>query len=163
MNREKSTLSKMFQVLIELRHMDVNPARLGETAVGKIVKRQAYLSLRISSALWIPAGVVSADSADSILHRHESRRSSRADMEKGQSAEAHDLSGPDDVKERQWKRVPIHRDLVPILEAVRYGQVVGLDSVFLHNGQPVTHRTRCDGVGIGKWPKLGFDPSSAFP
>ena len=45
-NREKSTLSKMLQVLVELRYMDVNPARLVKSLSGKSGERQVYLSSR---------------------------------------------------------------------------------------------------------------------
>ncbi len=45
-NREKSALSKLFQVLIELRHMDVNPARLVKPLSEKFSKRQAYIGYK---------------------------------------------------------------------------------------------------------------------
>ena len=33
--------------------------------------------------------------------------------------------GPEDVKEGHWKRVPIHDDLVPVLEEVMKVQAIG--------------------------------------
>ena len=50
------------------------------------------------------------------------------------------LLGADNTKERRSKRVPIHRDLVPVLEDALKVQAIGTDRVFLHNGKPVTHR-----------------------
>ena len=43
-NKEKAALSKMFQVLMELRHVDVNPARLVKNLSEKSGERQVYVS-----------------------------------------------------------------------------------------------------------------------
>ena len=45
------------------------------------------------------------------------------------------LLRPEDVKERRWKRVPIHRDLVPVLEEVLKVRSIGSDKIFLINGR----------------------------
>jgi hypothetical protein len=66
--------------------------------------------------------------------------------------------GPDDVKEGQWKRVPIHVDLVPILEEVMKVQAIGKDHVFLHNDEPVTHRDQLRWCWDRKSAKAGLDP-----
>jgi integrase len=44
------------------------------------------------------------------------------------------------TKEGHWKRVPIHRELVPILENVLRVQALGTDKVFLIGGKP-PHRS----------------------
>jgi hypothetical protein len=44
-NKEKAALSKMFQVLIELRHVDVNPANLVKNLSERSGEREVYLSL----------------------------------------------------------------------------------------------------------------------
>jgi integrase len=72
------------------------------------------------------------------------------------------LLGPDDVKERKWKRVPIHRDLAEILESLRSGRVVGLDSVFLHNGQPVIDPDQVRWCWDRNVVKVGIDPAPRF-
>jgi integrase len=45
------------------------------------------------------------------------------------------LLAPTDTKEGHWKRVPIHRELVPILEDVLRVQSLGSDKVFLIGGK----------------------------
>jgi hypothetical protein len=45
-NKEKAALSKMFQVLMELRHVDVNPAKLVKNLSEKSGEREVYLSLQ---------------------------------------------------------------------------------------------------------------------
>ncbi len=45
-NKEKAALSKLFQVLIELRHLDVNPARLVKNLSEKSGQRQVYIGLQ---------------------------------------------------------------------------------------------------------------------
>jgi len=162
-NREKSTLSKMFQVLIELRHMDVNPVRLVKPLSEKSDKRQAYLSRedfeRISVQLPDWYRTIAQTAYYTGMRRGEilGLTWKRVNLRKRMV-----YLGPDDVKERQWKRVPIHRDLVPILELVRCGQVVGLDSVFLHNGQPVTDPTQVRWCWDRKVAKVGLDPAPRF-
>ncbi|MGO9569515.1 MAG: tyrosine-type recombinase/integrase [Desulfomonilaceae bacterium] len=162
-NREKSTLSKMFQVLIELRHMDVNPARLVKPLSEKSDKRQAYLShsdfqrITVNLPDWYrpiaQTAYFTGMRRGEILGLTWRRVSLRKRMV---------YLGPDDVKEREWKRVPIHRDLVPILERVRSGLVVGLDSVFLHNGHPVTDPTQVRWCWDRKAAKVELDPAPRF-
>ena len=42
-NKEKSALSKMFQVLIELQHLDANPARMVKNLSEKSGEREVYI------------------------------------------------------------------------------------------------------------------------
>ncbi len=140
-NKEKAALSKMFQVLIELRHVDANPARLVKNVSEKNAKRGAYVSLadfhRIVGVLPVWFRPIAQTAYYTGMRRGEvlglTRRSVRLDRRLI-------LLGPDDTKERQRKRVPIHRDLVPILESVMRVQSMGTDRIFLRNGEPVTHR-----------------------
>ena len=48
------------------------------------------------------------------------------------------LIGPEDTKEGNWKRIPIHRDLVPVLEEVMKVRALGNDRVFLRDGLSFT-------------------------
>jgi integrase len=140
-NKEKAALSKMFQVLIELRQVDANPARLVKNVSEKNAKRGAYVSfedfLRIVGVLPVWFRPIAQTAYYTGMRRGEvlglTRRSLRLDRRLI-------LLGPDDTKERQRKRVPIHRDLVPVLESVMRVQAMGTDRIFLHNGEPVTHR-----------------------
>ena len=47
-NREKGTLSKLFQVLVELRRLDANPVRLVKNLSQKSEEREVYLSFATS-------------------------------------------------------------------------------------------------------------------
>ena len=44
-NKEKSALSKVFQVLLELRHVDINPARLVKNLSEQSGEREVYIGL----------------------------------------------------------------------------------------------------------------------
>ena len=59
-NKEKAALSKMLQVLMELRHVDVNPARLVKNLSEKSGERQVYISHEDSRRSWnsCPCGSV---------------------------------------------------------------------------------------------------------
>lgn len=50
-NKEKSALSKMFQVLVELRHLEVNPARLVPKLSEKSGEREVYISAEDFTAI----------------------------------------------------------------------------------------------------------------
>ena len=162
-NKEKGTFSKMFQVLIELRHLDVNPARLVKPLSEKSSKRHAYLGLadfrRILSLLpeWYRPIALTAYITGMRRGEVLGLTWKRVDLRKRMI-----FLGPEDVKEGQWKRVPIHQDLVPILEAARSGRVVGLDSVFLHNGRPVVGKDQVRWCWDRNVAKLGFDPAPRF-
>lgn len=162
-NREKSALSKLFQVLIELRHMDINPARLVKPLSEKFSKRQAYVSYKDFQAilghlpLWFRP-------VAQIAYYTGMRRGEILGLtwKKINLRKRIIYLGPDDVKERQWKRVPIHMDLMPILENIRTEQVVGLDRVFLHNGQPVDQKSQVRWCWERKASKTGLDPAPRF-
>jgi integrase len=140
-NKEKSALSKMFQVLLELRHLDVNPARLVRNLSEKNSKRAAYVSFKdfrciveVLPAWFKPIALTAYYTG---MRRGEvlalTRKSVRLDRRLI-------LLGSQETKERQRKRVPIHRELAPILETVMKVQAMGTERIFLHNGMPVTHR-----------------------
>jgi len=46
---------------------------------------------------------------------------------------------PEHVKERDWKRVPIHKDLLPELSELVAATLDYTSPIFLHNGKPVVH------------------------
>jgi integrase len=70
--------------------------------------------------------------------------------------------GPDDVKERQWKRIPIHRDLVPILEQVLRVLPLGHEYVFHNKGKTVTHKDQLRWCWDRKVSKSGLEPAPRF-
>jgi integrase len=121
-NWEMATLSKLFGVLIELQLLDSNPCRLIKRLSDKAGERSVYLSVKTVETiagkcpawyqpiLW--TGFYTGMRRGEILgltrkRLHLSRRIV--------------YLGPDNVKEGKWKRVPIHRDLVPILRTVLDG------------------------------------------
>ncbi len=140
-NKEKAALSKMFQVLMELRHVDVNPARLVRNLSEKNSKRGAYVGFHdfrcIVEALPAWFRPIAQTGYYTGMRRGEvlglTRKSVRLDRRLI-------LLGSQETKERQRKRVPIHLDLAPILETVMKVQAMGTERIFLHNGMPVTHR-----------------------
>jgi integrase len=140
-NKEKAALSKMFQVLIELRHLDINPARLVRNFSEKENQRQAYISFRDFDRIveCLPAWFrpIAQTAYYTGMRRGEVVGLTREKVSLGKRMI---YLRPDDVKEGEWKRVPIHRDLVPILEDVLKVRALGTDRIFLHNGKAVTHR-----------------------
>lgn len=162
-NKEKGTLSKMFQVLIELRYVDVNPARLVKPLSEKSSKRHAYLSYAdfqlISMLLPDWYRPIAETAYYTGMRRGEilGLTWKRVNLRKRMI-----YLGPDDVKERQWKRVPVHKDLMPILDNIRMKQIVSLDRVFLHNGQPVDHKDQVRWCWDRNVAKTELDPAPRF-
>jgi len=137
-NKERSALSKMFQVLIEMELCDRNPVRLVKGPDERDGKREVYVSFEDFNWLvsnlppWLKPivrtlyftgmrrGEVLSMTWDNVnlqsriirLHAHQ-------------------------TKEHQQKRIPIHRVLVPILEAVGKLRSISTDKVFLtERGKP---------------------------
>ncbi len=129
-NREKGTLSKMFQVLIEMRLLEVNPCRLIKNLSQKSEERQVYLSLadvtRIADACpeWFRSIIWT--SYYTGMRRGEIIGMTKRNLK---LTKRMIYLRPDETKEHHWKRVPIHHDLVPILEASLQVSTAG-DGVF---------------------------------
>jgi integrase len=136
-NKEKAALSKMFQVLMELRHVDVNPARLVKNLSEKSGEREVYLSLQdfyeILDRLpqWVRPIAVTAYHTG--MRRGEVLGLNRKHVNLDNRIM---LLRPEDVKEGKWKRVPIHRDLAPTISDVMKVQAIGSDKIFLVRGKP---------------------------
>ncbi len=162
-NKEKATLSKMLQVLVELRHVDVNAARLVKNLSEKSGERQVYIShedfQKILQFLPVWFRPIAQTAYYTGMRRGEvvGLTRKRVNLRKRMI-----FLGPEDVKEGQWKRVPIHVDLVPILEDVMKVQAIGTDHIFLHNGKPVTHRDQLRWCWDRKSAKAGLDPHPRF-
>jgi integrase len=136
-NREKGTLSKMFQVLVELRLIETNPCRLVKNVSQKTEERQVYLSLSDFDRIvdlapaWLKPILMTAyftgmRRGEILGLTHSQINLSRRMI----------LLGPQDTKEGHWKRVPIHRDLLPVLDKVLRVQSLGSDHVFLLKDRP---------------------------
>jgi integrase len=131
-NREKGTLSKMFQVLTELQYVEGNPCRLIKNLSQKTEERQVYLSLddvsRIAECCpgWFRSIIWT--SFYTGMRRGEIVGLTRKQVNLGKRMI---YLGPGNTKERDWKRVPIRRDLVTILEEALRISALGSDKVFL--------------------------------
>jgi integrase len=162
-NKEKATLSRLFEVLIESRYLDVNPARMVKPLSEKNAKRHVYLSnadfrkiLAVIPAWYAPIVQVAYYSGmrrGEILGLTWKRVNLKTRMI---------YLGPDEVKERNWKRVPIHQELVSILEGLRSQQVISLDKLFFHNGSAIQHRDQLRWAWDRKVCKLGFESKPNF-
>jgi integrase len=140
-NREKGTLSKLFQVLVELRRLDANPVRLVKNLSQKSEEREVYLSFADFTRMlgetsnWFRP--IAQTAYYTGMRRGEILGLARSQVRLGERMM---LLGPEMTKEGHWKRVPIHRELVPILENVLRVQALGTDKVFLIGGKP-PHRS----------------------
>jgi integrase len=162
-NKEKAALSKLFQVLIELRHMDVNPARLVNNLSEKESARQAYIGFddfqRILDCLPVWFRPIAQTAYYTGMRRGEVVGLTHRKVSLGKRMI---YLGPEDVKEGNWKRVPIHEDLVPTLEEVMKVRAIGTDSIFLHNGEAVNHRDELRWCWDRKVIKLNLNPFPHF-
>lgn len=118
-NRELSTLSRLFEVMIELQLVDLNPCRSIKRLSNKAGERQVYLSgytvaeIACKAPEWFQPMMWTAYYTG--MRRGEilglTRRSLKLDKRMI-------VLSPHDTKEAAWKRVPIHQDLVGILDHV---------------------------------------------
>ncbi len=138
-NREKSTLSKMFQVLMECRRVDVNPARLVKNLSEKSGERQVYISYAdFNLILFRLLGFyrpVAQMAYYTGMRKGEIRNLRRSQVNLSRRII---LIGPEDTKEGHWKRIPIHRELIPVLEDSMKLRSIGSDHVFLRDCAPLT-------------------------
>ncbi len=131
-NWETSTLSRIFGVTLELRLIDTNPVRMVEQLSRKSSEREAYISQSDVRALVekCPAWFASIvwTSFYTGMRRGEVLGLKRSEV--NFSRRIITLS-PDETKEGHWKRVPIHRELVPTLREAFKLSALGCDDVFL--------------------------------
>jgi integrase len=161
-NREKSTLSKLFQILMEFRRVDVNPARLVKNLSEKSGERQVYISCQDFNLVLahLPAWFksVAQTAYYTGMRKGEIRNLSRRRTNLSRRII---FIGPEDTKEGHWKRVPIHSELVPVLEDALKLCSIGCNHVFLRDGAPLTK-----GNGRRPWEDaveaLGLDPAPHF-
>ncbi len=137
-NKEKGALSKVFQILIENDLAARNPLREVGNLSEKSGLRQVYVSKtdfqKIVAGLpswYVPMAWTAYYTG---MRQGEIRKLTRDRLDLEQRVI---WLGPGDTKEGKHKRVPIHEDLVPILRGVLAATVVGLDRVFLKDGQPI--------------------------
>ncbi|MBM3302196.1 MAG: tyrosine-type recombinase/integrase, partial [Deltaproteobacteria bacterium] len=131
-NWETRTLSRLFRVMVEMQIVSVNPVRLVEQLSRKSSEREAYISLPDVQAIahecpeWFEGIIWTAFFTGMRRGEILSLKRNGVDL----SRRIITLS-PDETKEGHWKRVPIHRDLVPILENAMRVPVLACDDVFV--------------------------------
>jgi len=131
-NRELSTLSRLFGVMIELQLVDNNPAKLVKRLSAKSGERQAYVSMadveRIAAhcPAWFRSVIWTA-------YYTGMRRGEILELTRNQVKLSRRLIqlGPEDTKEGHWKRVPIRLELIPILDDALRVTALGCENVFL--------------------------------
>jgi integrase len=131
-NKEKAALSRLFQVLVELQHVQVNPVRLLKPLSEKNGERQVYLSfgdvrtIMAQCPAWFRPMILTAYYTG--MRRGEILGLARKQV--NLSKRIITLS-PEDTKEAHWKRVPIHSELAPVMEGRLKVTSIGTDKVFL--------------------------------
>jgi integrase len=127
----------MFQVLVEQRLVDANPCRLVKNLSQKSEERQAYLSQTDVQLIadhcpkWFRPIISTAYYTG--MRRGEILGLTRKQV--NLTKRMITLS-PDDTKEAHWKRVPIHRELIPVLENALKVTCLGTEQVFLLKDGP---------------------------
>jgi integrase len=155
-NREVSTLSRIFGVLIDHRLLEDNPVHLVHRLSEKSGQRQVYLSLQDVEKIMeqCPAWFrpIIAIAYYTGMRRGEilSLRRKQVNLSKRMI-----YLGPQDTKEGHFKRVPIPHDLVPYLEGCLKVQSIGTDRLFLIDGRPPSFeslknpwRKACEALGL---------------
>ncbi|MFH1117273.1 MAG: site-specific integrase [Pseudomonadota bacterium] len=162
-NKECGTLSRLFGVLVELQFLDANPVRLVKKLSEKSGQRQVYLSFQDVHRIidgtsdWFKRFVLTA-------YYTGARRGELMSLTRKQVDLAGRIMrfGPQDTKERNWKRVPIHRDLIPVLEECSKVRSFETDKFFLMqdaNGTRPVHKEAIKSQWRRRVDKLGFDPA----
>jgi len=138
-NWELATLSKLFGVMVELQVVDANPVRLIKRLSTKSGERQVYLSLRDVHLIadkcpeWYQPVIWTAYYTG--MRRGEIFGLTRKQINLKQRMIT---LTPEGTKERDWKRVPIHTELVPYLKATLRLSSLTSEKVFLvHDRQGV--------------------------
>lgn len=135
-NRELATLSKVFRIMIELQLVDSNPVRLVPRLSAKSGERQVYLSLQDVQKIidqcpaWFRPIILTAYYTG--MRRGEILGLTRKQVN---LAKRIITLSPEDTKEAHWKRMPIHGNLVPILEESLKVTSLETDKVFLWQGK----------------------------
>lgn len=141
LNKEKVAISAMFRVLAEARVVQVNPALMIPCISEKSGQREAYVShsdfQRVLEALPSWLRPIAQTAYYTGMRRGEILGLTRDRV--SLSRRIITLRA-DDTKEGHGKRVPIHQELVPILEGVLKIQALGVADVFLRDGRPITEQ-----------------------
>ncbi|MBI5249102.1 MAG: site-specific integrase [Desulfomonile tiedjei] len=137
-NKELTALSKLFSVLVKNDFLDRNIVREVPKLSEKDNLRQVYVAYsdfaKVLTHLpdWYAPMVLTAYYTG--MRQGEIRNLTRSQLDLDRRVIR---LGPKDTKERSHKRVPIHDDLVPVLEHALSSEAEGTDNVFLRDGKPI--------------------------
>ncbi len=131
-NRELSSLSKLFEVMIELEHVEVNPVHGLKALSSKSGERQVYISYqdvcRVADQCpeWYRPLIWTA-------YYTGMRRGEIVNLKRGHVNLSKRIITlfPEDVKEGAWKRVPLCREAALIIESAMRVSMLNSDLVFL--------------------------------
>ena len=131
-NWEMATLSKLFGVLIELQLIESNPVRLVKRLSTKLGERQVYISredfqrIMAQTPAWYQPFMLTA-------YLTGMRRGELLSITRKQVNLARRIIrlGAHETKEAHVKRVPVHSELVPVLEEVLKVTTLDTDKLFL--------------------------------
>ncbi len=130
-NHEMAALSKLFSIMVEHQHVEVNPVRLLKRLSTKSGERQVYLSRETVQTIagkcpaWFRPLIWTAYYTGMRRGEILGLTRKRVNLPKRMI-----YLGPDDTKEGHWKLVPIHSELVPILAQVLQGPALISGKVF---------------------------------
>lgn len=137
-NKELTALSKLFSILVKNDFLDRNIVREVPKLSEKENLRQVYVAYtdfaKVLAHLpeWYAPMALTAYYTG--MRQGEVRNLTRSQVDMKRRVIR---LGPQDTKERNHKRVPIHEDLVPVLEHALSDQAEGTDNVFLRDGKPI--------------------------
>ena len=137
-NKELTALSKMFSILVKNDLLDRNIVREVTKLSEKESLRQVYVAYsdftRVLEHLpdwYVPMALTAYYTG---MRQGEVRNLTRSQLDLDRRVIR---LGPQDTKDRSHKRVPIHDDLVPVLEQALSTKAEGTNNVFLRNGKPI--------------------------
>jgi len=130
-NREMATLSAIFRTMVEMQLIESNPARLVKRLSTKAGERQVYLAMDLVARIVAKCPAWNQPIVWTACYTGM-RRGEILDLTRKQVSLSKRMIylGPENTKEGHWKRVPIHNDLVTILEEAMKTPLLGSDNVF---------------------------------
>jgi len=152
-NIELSALSRVFAVMVEMQLVETNPVRLVKRLSTKSNEREVYLSRETVKSIadkcpaWYQRIIWTA--YFSGMRKGEILSLSRRQVNLSKRLI---YLEPEDTKENRRKRVPIHRELIPILEEAMRTPFLASDKVFLVQDSQGIRTLGIDTVG-NPWPR----------
>ncbi len=161
-NREISTLSRLFGIMIEYKLVETNPCRLFKRLSEKSGERQVYLSFvdvqRIVQKMPAWCGPIVWTAYYTGMRQGEILGLKRRQLDFSKRIITLE---PQETKEGKWKKIPIHLDLLPVLEVVSRVIARGNDTLFLIEGRP-PHPHSIKNAWRRNVGSLGFTSSPRF-